>query len=910
MSLKCLMSFYNNKTIDHLKCCNKIIKLFVILLILLLASKKAKADSDTSDWMNSSLDGLASLFSTCLETPKNISFNSDMKTLDLSNSGNWVATGTRVKGGKLLEFNWNLESVTTLPRKHLVMYRIDPRFPVPQIFVQNYDYTQQKYVSDFGQFQNGKLLDHQQNSSSNTTNQNIDYSWLDQIANYNNYFNFIGRQGIPVHTGDIVNITLVNARSFFVTSDFSNELDSTSKELGLIYTASPISDNKIIYTSVNSWCNSTRINNVANPYCVNGVYRNPSNVLLALEGQINDPGFNQILPDINSCLASGINQNSLCFFDKGRGMKISINNQVIKDTNSTFIHSDFLNKDLLYYQSGSSGTLNISTDWQIKSMFPNFDQRMNSWIKYQDVYQLTSDLTSQDQYSDMQFFHFGRYIMEIEIGNSNNSNGVNVEYIVSDSAPSNTDSGTKVDRYLKTNAPQDGYLWLRIDNTTTNQGTLNVHYTNYIGSAVFTSIVYDKLVGPLRSQFNSLTQLIYKKLTNNATLQRIAQSLLVLYIIVYGLLFLLGATKITIEDIVLRVLKIGVIITLFSEESWNFFNNNLFQIYVGGIDYLMTSVIDTTSSANNVFGFIDPVFDKYTNGRIWMLLFIQLIQIQNGLTFLALMTIYSILIFFKAVLEVIVGYCLAFLGLAVMISLAPLFILLMLFKQTHSIFDNWLSTLFSYMIQPTMLLVFFLFIDQMIDTQLSGAIAKACWACVIPLKLGMDLTHLGIPLSFSLTLPFLPCIPFHSTNLASANDAVAAFSYSETYLAVATSSILFYAYCAMSKGLAEYSSALASQLTGVTTEGAEKSVIDDIKSITTKPIKSTLSAIKSKTIDQKREAAPDKKERPMDYSDKISSGSRYDVEDNDKATSTDNSSSNQDNSGSKTVKTSNSENER
>ncbi|MGI4776260.1 MAG: type IV secretion system protein, partial [Janthinobacterium lividum] len=702
---------------------------------------KASSDFDTFSWMVSSLSTLASLFNTCLEVPEDISFNSATTPLHISNAGNWVATGVQVTGGKLLEFDWSFTGITAFPRKYLVLYRIDPRFATPQIFIQTYDYAQQKYISDFGQFQNGQLLIYQKNPS-------ID--WNERILSYTNYFNFVGRSGISVQAGDVVNITLISSASFFALGDFNSELSSPGSELSLIYTVSPIDDNKLIYFSADAWCNDTGTHNQKNPYCSNGFYANPSNIALELNGGINDIRFNQVLPSINSCPDSGdIDASILCFFDKGRGMEISIGDQVIKDTNVSFVHSNFLDKDLLYYESSSSGTLNISTNWEISGMFPNVNQQMISWLQYQSLDQLTSNLTSDNSNSDMQFLHFGRYILEIEIGNNDKPSGIGIEYTISASQPDSDFTGVNVSQNFKIDAPQDGYLWLRVTNNVTpqdaiSQGTINVNYTNYIGSGVFTNIVYNKLVGPLRSQFNTLTQIIYEKLANNATLQRIAQLLLILYITIYGLLFLAGATKITVDDIVIRVIKISIITALFSEQSWNFFNNNLFEIYISGTDYIMTSIVNTTSSATNVFGFIDPVFDKYTNTRIWGLLLIQLLQLQNGLTFLAIMTAYSILLFFKAVLEVIVGYCLAFVGLAVMISLAPFFIVLMLFEQTKSIFDNWLSTLFSYMIQPTILLVFFLLIDQMIDTQLAGAVSKACWSCVIPLKIGLDLRHIGI----------------------------------------------------------------------------------------------------------------------------------------------------------------------
>ena len=137
---------------------------------------------------------------------------------------------------------------------------------------------------------------------------------------------------------------------------------------------------------------------------------------------------------------------------------------------------------------------------------------------------------------------------------------------------------------------------------------------------------------------------------------------------------LAGSFQITATDIVIRVLKIGVIVALFSETSWSFFNDNLFTVFVNGSDYFLTTVVGVTI-VGNIFGFVDPIFDIYSNGNFWALLAIQLLQITNGLAFFACLAVYSILIYFRAVLEVVISYCLAFLGLVVMISLAPFFII-------------------------------------------------------------------------------------------------------------------------------------------------------------------------------------------------------------------------------------------
>jgi type IV secretion system protein VirB6 len=346
-------------------------------------------------------------------------------------------------------------------------------------------------------------------------------------------------------------------------------------------------------------------------------------------------------------------------------------------------------------------------------------------------------------------------------------------------------------------------------------------------------------------------------------------------------MFLAGATQITVTDIVVRVLKIGVIVALFSRTSWTFFSNNLFNVFIDGTDYLLTTIIGVTSNTGNIFGFIDPIIDKYTNGTIWGLLFIQLLQIHTGLTFFAIMTMYSILVYFRALLEVIVSYCLAFLGLAVMVSIAPLFIILMLFERTKSIFDNWLSTMFSYMMQPTILLVFFLLIDQIISDQITQAVVESCWDILIPIKIGLDLKNLGIPISISFTLPFLPGIPFYVPQIEDIKSVKDFFSTPGTFSRIATSSLLFFALCKLAEGVVDYVTLIVQYLTNVLAarqDGKLQSDMNPIKDITSdmeklaSPVTGTFKSIKNfgkeKLIDQKIAHRPDGSEakKNIDYS--------------------------------------------
>jgi type IV secretion system protein VirB6 len=252
------------------------------------------------------------------------------------------------------------------------------------------------------------------------------------------------------------------------------------------------------------------------------------------------------------------------------------------------------------------------------------------------------------------------------------------------------------------------------------------------------------------------------------------------------------------------------------------------------------------------------------------------------------------LIYLRAVLEVIISYCLAFLGLAVMISLAPFFIILILFEQTRSLFDNWLSTLFSYMLQPTVLLVFFLLIDQLMGEYITGVVVKACWGVLIPLKISIDLHNIGIPISFSFSLPFLSGIPFYIPVVSDIGSIDDFFNAKGTFVRVATSGFIFFIYCKLSAGLIDYITIITNSLTGVTPARQEgelqdvksanpvHNIMGDIQKVTS-PVTSVprkvASFAKEKFIDQKITHREKGKVDDPDYSGIKKSSSSGDIDD-------------------------------
>ncbi|MFK7973830.1 MAG: type IV secretion system protein [Rickettsiaceae bacterium] len=850
----------------------------------------ADADNSRFDWMNLKLSNITSAIPSCIEVPRFASMHEQSTALNLDDNNQWRPTGAYVSEGKLLQMEWSSRGIQIRPSKYKVMYRIDPRFAVPQIFIQKYNYDSKKYISDFHQFHSGALLRYQ----------NVPEMTLHQrLIDFDNYFQFQGRPKIPVKKNDVINITLDNSGEYFsADSEMNQELGSLD-DFRVIYTDTSLSENRLIYTSAQQFCQEgIKDNGLAYTMsCAaygDQLYWDVGYNLKTFTGRIQNRDFNINKQNISRCADSdqGLDSNALCYYDLGRGFEITVGGTRIKGLTEKFVHSPFLSKDFLYYKSDIDGDLDFQTSWPIEGMY-NGPQLMKDW--WQDIIKGNPDpftyavlFNKIKPQLTMNFLHFGRYLMNIEIGNSaamvtkEDVDAINVEYIImsENTRPDKTTSGTTMDRYYRGNASKTGYLFVRVNRPNNEQltGTVQVKTANYTGSTWFSDVVYGDIVKPLRATFNKLSKIIYMKFITNATLQNIAYAMVTIYIILYGLLFLAGATQITVTDIVLRVLKIGVIFALFSKTSWTFFNTYLFNVFMGGADSLMAAVIGVSSQAGNIFGFIDPIFDKYTNGTIWGLLFIQLLQIHTGMTFFAIITIYAIIIYCRAILEVIVSYCLAFLGLAVMISLAPFFIILILFERTKSMFDNWISVMFSYMIQPTILLIFFLLIDQIMGDHIARTVIRSCWDTLIPLKIGLDLNNLGIPISFSFSLPFLPGIPFYVPQPSVVHHIEDFFSKTGTLAMLATSTLLFFALSKLASGLVTYVTLVVQYLTNVMAarqDGRLQKGLNPIQDITgdisklaspvTVPAKKLGKFIREKAIDQKIKHRGKSTQRDIDY---------------------------------------------
>ena len=113
-------------------------------------------------------------------------------------------------------------------------------------------------------------------------------------------------------------------------------------------------------------------------------------------------------------------------------------------------------------------------------------------------------------------------------------------------------------------------------------------------------------------------------------------------------------------------------------------------------------------------------------------------------------------------------YLVTYVSICVMTSLAPIFCCMILFERTKPMFEKYIGILFNYAIQPTILVIFILLVDQILSDQLLNCLMDCNWGVYKEISLSLDLRSLGIGTNFGtikLTdilgyIPYISYIPF------------------------------------------------------------------------------------------------------------------------------------------------------
>jgi type IV secretory pathway VirB6-like protein len=256
-----------------------------------------------------------------------------------------------------------------------------------------------------------------------------------------------------------------------------------------------------------------------------------------------------------------------------------------------------------------------------------------------------------------------------------------------------------------------------------------------------------KFVGTVQLLLCNVSKKIYSGLVEDSNFIQYIRAILLLYIILLGFSSAMGFSSLSHKDLLIRVLKIGLITQLISTTSWEFFNTHFFKLFTDGIGVIISIIFGQSediapvnvsvpwleeSSCNfqtlSGFSVFDKIFSElFSRETTRKVLSLLVWRLSYGFLFIAVIYICLAVVLFTVV-KCILIYVVSFLIISILIVLAPIFISFILFDFTRSFFDSWLQTILSYFVQPIIILTFAFFLLQVFQAQLHSMLGyRVCW---------------------------------------------------------------------------------------------------------------------------------------------------------------------------------------
>ena len=211
-------------------------------------------------------------------------------------------------------------------------------------------------------------------------------------------------------------------------------------------------------------------------------------------------------------------------------------------------------------------------------------------------------------------------------------------------------------------------------------------------------------------------------------------ALLILYIVVTAICYLMGAIQTQLGELTIRIFKIGLVLVLLTPNAWNFFYNNLFKMYLQGIDQMISIIVNKNNmdDPNNSMDFMDRITEKITNpilaNRLAAALSANLIMGVFYMIFFSLI----LLFFFVCVTWSFAIYIQGMILLSITTAMFPIFLAMILFNFTKPLFQEYIDAILGYSFQIVMTFVILFFMAEMIQFEIQRALGfKICVAPVM-----------------------------------------------------------------------------------------------------------------------------------------------------------------------------------
>ncbi|GHM58426.1 MAG: hypothetical protein sL5_05870 [Candidatus Mesenet longicola] len=249
---------------------------------------------------------------------------------------------------------------------------------------------------------------------------------------------------------------------------------------------------------------------------------------------------------------------------------------------------------------------------------------------------------------------------------------------------------------------------------------------------------------------------VYQGIIKNSSFISLTKVTLLLYVTLYSLFYLLGTFKASQAELISLIIKIGIITILIGPNSWTFFNTYLFPLFTKA-PIELTNIMTGQQSSSTDFKFLDLSLYRFTLPQTWLQIFSLLFTGPVGWVAIFLI-FWGLIMLIGCLFEAVMLYFISIIMIALLLSMAPIFIICILFQRTKAIFDSWIKLLAQVAMQPVVVFASIAMLNQAMTGVLYGLFNfDICTACVLQPSIDLKITEIKFCLlEFFLPLGFSP----------------------------------------------------------------------------------------------------------------------------------------------------------
>ncbi|MEH0831582.1 type IV secretion system protein [Anaplasma bovis] len=256
---------------------------------------------------------------------------------------------------------------------------------------------------------------------------------------------------------------------------------------------------------------------------------------------------------------------------------------------------------------------------------------------------------------------------------------------------------------------------------------------------------------------DSVVRGMYRHISEHGSFNRMVNALLILYIMVSALYFFLGFSRASISQLAVIIAKMLIVMYVLRPDSWSFFNDHLLNLFIEGPKALIDVM---TGGQGKDFEFMDMVLYRFSVTETWIQ--ILALMFSGPIGFLSVILIlWALVVLVQCLFEAVVIYLISILSIALLLCLAPYFVICVLFRRTKNIFDMWIKTLLQTGMQPVIIFSCIALLTGAINNIIYAILNfEVCDTCVLNLNLVLFTLCL---LKFPLPVGVIPVTPINDT---------------------------------------------------------------------------------------------------------------------------------------------------